>query len=130
MTSRACPLLLPPSLLSWQLGAFPQDWKKESAPPVLRKMWQTSGQPASPQLILEIISRLMKDENLFRRNQHRLKKEKWCLTDPIPFCNEVQDRGRCYTRCELGRVTCLHDLCIFVWQRMQCLDQAVVDPKG
>lgn len=33
MTSRACPLLPPPLVhqLSWQLGAFPQDWKKASA---------------------------------------------------------------------------------------------------
>lgn len=32
MTSRACPLLPPPSVrqLSWQLGAVPQDCKEES----------------------------------------------------------------------------------------------------
>lgn len=116
MTSRACPQLPPPLVcqLSWQLGAFPQDWKKARATPVLKKIWQTTGQPASSQLILEKIYGLMKDKKVVRRNQHRLKKGKWCLTDLTPFCNEVQDRARCCTRCELGLVTCLHDLCLCV----------------
>lgn len=47
-----------------------------------RKIWGTTGQTALPQLILEIISRPVKDEKVIMSSQHRFMKEKLRLADP------------------------------------------------
>lgn len=95
-----------------------------------RKIWGISGQPASLQLILEIISRHTKDKKVSRSSQNRLTKGETCLSNPITFCNEEQARARCHTICEPRHVTCLHDLFFLLRQRMQCWAQVMVDPKG
>jgi len=41
------------------------------------------------QLILETISRQMKDKREIRSNQHRFMKAKSCLTRLIAFCEEM-----------------------------------------
>jgi len=138
MTSRAFDHpVLPPSLirlLSWQLGAVPQDWKKASTTPVFRKTKKEDmgnhRQASLTSANLGSHFQIHEGQEVIRSSQHRLTKGKSCLTDLISFCNEVHARAGCHTSCEPCHVTCLHDFCILVWQRVQCGEQLMVDPKG
>ncbi|GAB0184021.1 mitochondrial enolase superfamily member 1 [Grus japonensis] len=97
---------------SCRLGEVPQDWRKENVTPIFKK--DKKEEPGNyrlvsltlipgkvmEQLIMETISRHMKDKKLLRSSQHGFTKGKSCLTNLITFYNELMhlvDEGRAKT---------------------------------
>ena len=94
---------------SWRLGEAPEDWRKANVTAVFRKGKKYNPGNYRPvsltsipwkvveQLILEAISRHIKDKKTIRSSQHGFAKGKPCLTNLINFYNEMTglvDEGR------------------------------------
>ena len=83
------------------IGEVPEHWKRANVTPVFkngRKEDPGNYRPVSltlipgkviEQLILEIISRHLKDRKVIRSSQHRFIKGKLCLTNLIAFHDEM-----------------------------------------
>ncbi|KAK4832808.1 hypothetical protein QYF61_025676 [Mycteria americana] len=86
---------------TWQLGEVPEDWKKSNVATLFKKkdpgnyrlvsLNSTPGKVMEEHLIMEGISRHMKDKKGTRSSQHRLKKGKTWLTYLTAFCDEMTD---------------------------------------
>lgn len=83
------------------LREVPTDWRKANVAPVFRK-WKKEDQkncrPVSlisvsgrmmEQLILETISRHLKEKKTIRNSRHGFVLRKSCLTKPVIICNEI-----------------------------------------
>jgi len=89
------------NLCSWQLGEVPEDWRKVNGIPVFKMGKKEDTEHYRPvslilipgkvikQLILETISRHVKEKEIIRSSQHAFTKRKSCLTNLINFYNEM-----------------------------------------
>ncbi|GAB0197916.1 mitochondrial enolase superfamily member 1 [Grus japonensis] len=84
---------------SWQLGEVPEDWRKANVTPIIKIKKEEPGNhklvsftlfpgKVMKQLVLETISRHMKDKKVIWSSQHGFTKGKSYLSNLIPFYNE------------------------------------------
>ncbi|KAK4810776.1 hypothetical protein QYF61_008748 [Mycteria americana] len=76
----------------WQLGEVPDGWNRANITPIFKK--DKKEDPGNyrkimEQILLEAISKEMKDKKVIWSSQHGFSKGKSCLTNLIAFCNEV-----------------------------------------
>jgi len=94
---------------SWRTGEVPEDWRKANVTPIFKKGKKEDPGNYRPvslssilgkvmeQLILEVIIKQVEEKKLMRSSQHGFTKGKSCLTNLIPFYDDVTgwvDEGR------------------------------------